>query len=169
LDDGRALLEEAIAASESPTSAAVSVALINLSEIAALQGRYRDAASLGRSALRAALDLGDQLRAVGAVFHIAWSLVELGELARGGRLIGAATAFYENAGFARTRSDLLCERAVLEVLHARLAADAVHRLVQQGRDMPVEDALRDALDETPRSRAAGLTSDPVASTKRGSP
>jgi predicted ATPase/DNA-binding SARP family transcriptional activator len=169
LDEARALLEEALDCSEDTTSSPNLVALINLSEIAALQGRYRDATSIGRTALATALDHSDQLRAVWAVFHIAWPLAELGELERSGRLIGAATAFLQNAGFARSRSDLLCEKGVLDVLHARLAADTVHRLVQQGRDMPVEDALRDALEETPRSRAAGLTSDPVASTKRGSP
>jgi hypothetical protein len=40
------------------------VAVINLSQIAALQGRYHDAASLGRTALATALDHGDQLRAI---------------------------------------------------------------------------------------------------------
>jgi ATP/maltotriose-dependent transcriptional regulator MalT len=169
LDEARSLLEESNECSKNATSSPNLVALINLSEIAALQGRHRDAASLGRSALGVALDHGDQLRAVWAVFHIAWPLAELGELERGGRLIGAATAFLQNAGFARSRSDLLCEKGVLDALHRRLAGDAVHMLVQQGRDMPVEEALRDALEETPRSRAAGLTSDHVAPTKRGSP
>ena len=82
LDDGRALLEEALDCSEGATSNAALVALINLSEIAALQGRYRDAASLGRTALATALDHGDQLRAVWATFQIAWALAELGELER---------------------------------------------------------------------------------------
>jgi ATP/maltotriose-dependent transcriptional regulator MalT len=152
LDEGRALLEEAVDCSD-PGSSPACVALINLSEIAALQGRYHDAASLGRTALATALDHGDQLRAVWAVFHIAWALAELGELERSGRLIGAATAFLQNAGFARSRSDLLCEKGVLDALHRRLAADAVHTLVQQGRDTPLEEALGDALEETARSWA----------------
>ena len=117
LDDGRALLEEALDCSEGATSNAALVALINLSEIASLQGRYRDAASIGRTALVTALDHRDQLRAVWATFQIAWALAELGELERAGRLIGAATAFLQNAGFARSRSDLLCEKAVLDSLH----------------------------------------------------
>jgi predicted ATPase/DNA-binding SARP family transcriptional activator len=154
LDEARALLEEAVACPEDPTSPADVVALINLSEIAALQGRHRDAASLGRTALAVALDHGDQLRAVWAVFHISWPLAELGELQRSGRLIGAATAFLENAGFARTRSDLLCEKAVLDALNKRLATDAVHTLVQQGRDTPLEKALSEALNESPQLSAA---------------
>ena len=149
LDEGRALLEEALDSSEGPTSDAGRVALINLSEIAALQGRYRDAASIGRTALAAALDDGDQLRAVYATSHIAWALAELGELERSGRLIGAATAFLQNAGFATNRSELLCEKGVLDALHRRLAADAVHTLVQDGRETPVEEALGLALEETP--------------------
>jgi predicted ATPase/DNA-binding SARP family transcriptional activator len=144
LDEGRALCEEALACSEGPTSSPARVALINLSEIAALQGRYGDALSLGRTALAAALDHGDQTHAVYAAFEIAWPLAELGELERSGRLIGAATAFLQEAGFARTRSDLLCEKAVLDALHRRLPADAVHTLVQQGRDTPLERALSEA-------------------------
>ena len=153
LDDGRALLEEALACSERPTSQAARVALINLAEIASLQGRYGDAASLGRTALAAALDDGDQLYAVWATFQIAWALAELGELERSGRLIGAATTFLQNAGFARSRSDLLCEKAVLDSLHKHLPAEAVHRLVQQGRDTPLEEALSEALPEGPHLSA----------------
>jgi ATP/maltotriose-dependent transcriptional regulator MalT len=144
LDDGRALCKEALACSEGPTSHTAQVALINLSQIAALQRRYSEALSLGRTALAAALDHGDQTVAVWAAFHIAWPLAELDELARSGRLIGAATAFLEEAGFARTRSDLLCEKAVLDALHRRLPADAVHTLIQHGRDTPLERALGDA-------------------------
>lgn len=154
LDEARALQEEALACSETPTSTATCVALINLSEIAALQGRYRDAASVGRTALATALDHGDQLRAVGATFHIAWALAELGELERSGRLLGTATAFLQNAGFASTRSDLLCEEGVLDVLNRKLAADALHTLLQQGRDTPIEEALNDALTERPQLTAA---------------
>ncbi|MGP0033288.1 MAG: BTAD domain-containing putative transcriptional regulator [Solirubrobacteraceae bacterium] len=151
LDEGRALLEEALASSEGGRSTTRSVALVNLAEIAALQGRYRDAASIGRTALAVALDHGDQLRAVWATFPISWALVELGELERAERLIGAATTFLQNAGFARSRSDLLCEEAVLDVLHRRLPADAVHMLVQQGRDTPLEEVLADALEDTART------------------
>jgi ATP/maltotriose-dependent transcriptional regulator MalT len=153
LDDGRALLEEAVACSEGPTSHAARVALINLAEIAALQGRYRDAASLGRTALAAALDDGDQLYAVWAAFGIAWPLAELGELERSGRLIGTVTAFLQNAGFARSRSDLRCEQAVLDALHRRRPPDAIHTLLQQGRDTPLEAALSDALTESPQLNA----------------
>jgi predicted ATPase/DNA-binding SARP family transcriptional activator len=154
LDEGRALLEEALACSGATTSNAGRVALINLSEIAALQGHYRDAASVGRNALAIALDHGDQLRAVWAVFHIAWAVAELGELERSGRLIGAATAFLQTAGFARDRSDLLCEKGVRDALHRRLAADAVHTLLERGRDTPIEEAFSEALTETPQLSAA---------------
>ena len=154
VDEGRALLEDALDCSEGATSSATLVALIHLSEIAALQGRYRDAASIGRTALATALDHGDQLRAVWATFPTAWALAELGELERSGRLIGAATAFLQTAGFARSRSDLLCEKGVLDALHKQLAADAVHTLVQQGRDTPLDEALSEALTESPQLSAA---------------
>ena len=153
LDEGRALCEEAVAYSEAPTLNPARVALINLSEIAALQGRYGDALRLGQSALAAALDHGDQTHAVWAAFHIAWPLAELGELERSARLIGAATTFLEQAGFARTRSDLLCEKAVLDALHTRMPADAIDTLLQQGRDTSLERALGEALRELAVERA----------------
>jgi predicted ATPase len=153
LEEGRALLEEAIDCSD-PGSSPACVAVINLSQIAALQGRYHDAASLGRTALATALDHGDQLRAIWATFHVAWALAELGDLERSARLIGAATAFLQTAGFARDRSDLLCEKGVLDALHGRLPADIVDALVQRGRDMPLEEALSEALTESPRLGAA---------------
>jgi hypothetical protein len=114
------------------------------STIPTAAGRYGDAAGSGRTALTIARDHGDQLRAAWATLHIAWALAELGELERSGRLIGAATAFLQNAGFARSRSDLRCEKAVLDAMHRRLAADAVHTLVQRGRDTPLEEALEEA-------------------------
>ena len=154
LDDGRALLEEAVASSEGDRSRATLVALINLSEIANLQGRYRDAASVGRTALVTALDHGDQLRAVWATFPTAWALAELGELERSGRLIGAATAFLQTAGFARSRSDLLCEKGVLDALQRQLAADAVHALIEEGREAALEEAVSEALTDSPQLSAA---------------
>lgn len=66
----RALLEEALARSEDTTSSPDSVALMNLSEIAALERRYVGAAGIGRMSLAAALDHGDQLTAVSAVFRV---------------------------------------------------------------------------------------------------
>jgi tetratricopeptide (TPR) repeat protein len=154
LDEARTLLEEALDRCEDSTSIAAVVALTNLSEIAALQGRRRDAASVGRTALSTALDHGDQLGAVSATFHIAWPLAELGQLERSGRLIGASLGFLENAGFARTRSDLLCEKGVLDALHGRLSADAIQALVQQGRDTPLEEALSEALNDSPQLTGA---------------
>jgi hypothetical protein len=40
------------------------------------------------------------------------------------------------------------------VLHRKLAADALHTLLQQGRDTPIEEALNDALTERPQLTAA---------------
>lgn len=97
---------------------------------------------------------GDQLRAVWATFHISWALAELGELERSGRLIGGSTGFLQNAGFARSRSDLLCEKGALDALHRRLPADTIDTLIQQGRDTPLEEALSDALTSGPQLSAA---------------
>ena len=45
---------------------------------------------------------------------------------------------------------------VLGALHRGLAADAIHTLLQRGRDMPLDEAFSGALTETPRLSAALL-------------
>jgi non-specific serine/threonine protein kinase len=164
LDDARALLEEALTLSHDLFPPARPMALINLAEIANLQGRYNDGASLGRTALADALSREDKPIAAGAALEMSWSLAELGDLERAARLLGAATAFLEKAGFARQRSDLQCEESVLSILHERLDADAVSAVVQRGREVGLEETLADALEQTPRQLGPATGSAPIPTT-----
>jgi hypothetical protein len=43
---------------------------------------------------------------------------------------------------------------VFDALHRRLAADAVHILVKQGRDMPLDEGLSEALIASPQPSGA---------------
>jgi hypothetical protein len=81
---------------------------------------------------------------------IAWSLAEQGELERPGVLIGPSAACLEQAGVADDGTQEDCEPAVRAALHAQLDDQAIRALVDEGRSMSVEEALRDAEPTTTR-------------------
>ena len=148
LDEASALCEEGLSVAKSlATTGDIPVLLINLTHIANLQGRHSDAAKLGRKTLKAALDDEDLRTAAGAVMEIAWPLARQGQPERAGRLLGSAKAFYEKAGMSLERTEKVCERRTHEILRRQFEAHAVRALLDEGRMMPLEDAVLDALGE----------------------
>ena len=141
LDDARNLCEEALARCGGPASRCGAVAVVNLSHIANRQGRHRDASRLIREALPAALDRGDQPIAAVAASPLAWSHAELGEPERSARLLGVAAGFFERTGVARQWADQECDERATALLRARLAADTLNALLEEGRTMSLEEAL----------------------------
>jgi hypothetical protein len=144
LPEARLLFEECLAVS-APASLLFGFALVNLSHIATLEGRYADATSLAGEALGAALDRGDQLTAAYAAIEIAWPLAEQGELRRSARLLGAGLAFLDTAGVDREWGDTACEAAVLKILNDNLDPDTAQALLDEGRSVPLEQAVLDAV------------------------
>jgi predicted ATPase/DNA-binding SARP family transcriptional activator len=144
LEEARQLCEEALASSGGRQSVAGTIALINLSEIANSQDRAADGAAYGGQAALAAWDRGDLLTAAWATIVSAWSLAELGELERAARLLAAGTAFVADAGGGQQRTELVSEQRVRRALAARFDDEQVRALLAQGREMPIEEAIRDA-------------------------
>jgi tetratricopeptide (TPR) repeat protein len=144
LEEARALEEEAIAVGGGTESATGTLALLGLSELEILDRQYEEAEELGRQALQASLLRGHTVTAARAAMMIAWSLAEQGELERPGWLIGAAAAFLEQTDSRDDGTREACEAAVHAALHAQLDDQAVRALLDEGRSMSVEEALRDA-------------------------
>jgi predicted ATPase/DNA-binding SARP family transcriptional activator len=170
LDEAWALCEEGLIVAETLAATAdASILLINLTHIANLQGHVSDAVRLGRKTLKAALDDEDLRTAAGAVMEIAWPLARQGQLERAGRLLGSAMRFYEDSGVTLERTERVCERRTREILCGQFDAHAVRALLAEGRVMPLEDAVRDALGEghDPDSPHVGITSEPPTSTRPG--
>ncbi|MGZ4195075.1 MAG: BTAD domain-containing putative transcriptional regulator [Solirubrobacteraceae bacterium] len=140
----RRLCDEALAASEGPESIGGTIALINLAEIANTQARPDEGAALGRQALIAAWNRGDLMTAVWAAIVTTWSLAELGELERAGRLLGATSMFVEKSGASRQRTERVSEERTLQALGGQLDDDQMQALLAQGREMPIETAVLDA-------------------------
>ena len=129
LDAARELCDEALATSAGPESPDGTVALINLSEIANTEGLARDGAAFAQQAVVGAWNRGDVLSAVWGTIVTAWSLAELGELERAGRLLGAANGFLSDAGANRQRTELVSEEHVLRALSARLDDQQIQALL----------------------------------------
>jgi tetratricopeptide (TPR) repeat protein len=157
LDEARALCEEGIALGQERGAPQDQVALINLAHVANLQGRHIDATDLGRQAFRAAIERGDRLNAAAAAKEIAWPLAELGKLEQSGWLLGAATAFTDNAKVTRQRTEVICEQAAFNALRGQLDEPRLEALLLQGRTMTLEDAAQaefeaKSVQHSPRGR-----------------
>jgi predicted ATPase/DNA-binding SARP family transcriptional activator len=144
LAEARPLCEECLAVSE-PASLSAGIALINLAHIATLDGRRAEAISLAGEAVKAAFARGDRLTAAWAAIEIAWPLAEQGELRQSARLLGAGLAFLEAAGADREWTDAVCEAAVRKILNDNLNPETVQAYLDEGRSLPLEHALFDAL------------------------
>ena len=109
---------------------------------------------------------GDVLSAVWATIVTAWSLAELGELERAGRLLGAANGFLSDAGANRQRTELVSEERVLRALAARLDDQQIQALLAQGRELPIETAILDAARGPQYSSGLRIQSGSVGSSAR---
>jgi len=150
LDEARALCEEALAlATRQGTKGRETTAcLINLAHIANLQSRPGDAATLGRRALSVALESADSLSAAEAVMEVAWPLAQQGQLERAGRMLGAAIGFHEQSGATRHRTDKVCEQMTCEILSDHLDPDQLQGLLDEGRNIPLAQAIDEAFSES---------------------
>jgi len=150
LDEARAHCEEGLTLAESGAmTEATPWLLTNLTHIANLQSRHTDAAELGRKTVIVALDRDDSLLTAAALMEIAWVLAEQGEPKRAGRLLGAGLGFHETAGATLQRTDRVCEDRTCHSLRAQLDEHRVQTLLDEGRNLPLEQAVRDALTESP--------------------
>jgi predicted ATPase len=149
LDEARALCEEGLKLAGS-AGAGVDTPnlLINLTHIANLQRRHADAAELGRETLTVAIDREDSLTAAAAVMQIAWLLAQQGEPERAARLLGAGIGFHQKTDASLQRSDQVCADRTRDRLCDQLDAERLQALLDQGRDLPLEQAVRDALSES---------------------
>ena len=144
LEEGRSLCQECLAVTP-PGSVTGVIALVNLAHIANREGRTAEATRLARGALETALGRGDMLTASWAAFEAAWPLARQGDLERSARLLGAGTAFLETTGAEKDWMLDECETAVTRILHSQLDLQGVLAMVAEGREMSLEDAVRDEL------------------------
>jgi predicted ATPase/DNA-binding SARP family transcriptional activator len=144
LDRARALCEEALSLGPPATPNAIVTAYLqlDLADIANLERRYAPAAKLAQDALVRLYQSGHRDTAAGAALSLAWSLAELRQPERAAQLLGAALEFYRQTGTAMQWSETTCEQAARDALATQLDERGFHALLDQGRTMTVEQALR---------------------------
>jgi hypothetical protein len=140
----RSLCEESRAMAAPGSDGAV-ISGINLAHIAMLEGRPAEAASVSREGLEATLRAGSMLKVAWSMIMAAWPLAELGEFERSARLLGSGLAFLDSSGAKREWTDEACEAAVYSILTDKFDDQTAQALVNEGRQVPLERAARDAL------------------------
>ena len=120
-----------------------------LGQLAALEGRLLEAAARLREALADMAQTGTGVIIPDTLEWLAPVLSALGRPAAAARLLGAAAAGRRVTHHRREhREEPTFERAVAAV-RARLPADAFRAAWAEGERMGLEQAVADALDETP--------------------
>ena len=148
LDEAQAFSEESLTLTLAVDSGFVPVrTLTNLAQIANMQGRYGDAAHFGRQALAIEFETEDWLHC--APVGVAWTLAKQGRHGPAGRLLGAALGFHEKAGAHVPWDFEVCEERTCKILRDHLDEQTVEALLDEGRNTPLEEAVRDALSESP--------------------
>ncbi len=147
LDRARAVLEEALLATEVGSGARVLVQ-VNLAYIANVERRHTDAAELAQEVLERAFAIGRSAVAAVAALEFAWSLAELHQPERAARILGAALEFYRDAGTFMQSDEAESEQAIRDALGAQLDDGTFHALLDEGRGMTVEQAVREERQRT---------------------
>ena len=147
LDRAREVLEEALLATEVGSGPRVLVQ-VNLAHIANVERRHTDAGELAQEVLEPAFAIGQSHNAAVAALEFAWSLAELHHPERATRILGAALEFYRDAGTFMQVDEVECEQAIRDSLGAQLEPRAFETLLDEGRRMTVEQAVREECQRT---------------------
>ncbi len=157
LDDyttARRYYEEAIAiARRESYKHVVQLVSINLGAVACRQGDYQAARAFTHETLGIARALGDRIGMGNALERFAALSVVAGRMETAARLAGALSAAYEAVGYEIEDVDQAFLEHYLDQARASLGEAAFERAREEGRAMPLDDAVSLALETIPMSAA----------------
>ncbi len=142
LERARAVLEEALTATEAGSGRRVIVQL-NLAHADNLEGRHSDAAGRAQEILERAFAIGYDYAGAAAALEFAWSLAALQQPERAARVLGAALEFYRDAGTFIGSEEMETEQGARDALRAQLDDGALRALLDEGREMTIPLAVRE--------------------------
>lgn len=122
------------------------ISMLYLGHVAREQGHFESALGRYREALRLSRELGDKVRIEREVVSIAIVLAAQGEMERAARLLGAAAALRQALGSNQHPLDHDAVAAAEDEARDALGDDFA-RIEAEGRALPLEQALEQALDE----------------------
>ena len=119
----------------------------NLTFIALHEGDAERARDLGRQGLRLARTMNNRLELAKALAALAGAIGELGQAQRAARLLGASESALERFGAFHQLNDKPEIDAIITAVHARLDDAAFLAAWTEGRELTLEQAVAQALDE----------------------
>jgi tetratricopeptide (TPR) repeat protein len=123
------------------------VALINLGELACEQGDFNTALSLLREGLQHCRDFGDWRDAAAGLQELGELFEAVGNLRRAAQLQGAAASLRDSLAAPLAPSERPALDRHLRALQAALGEEAFDAAWEEGRAMPLEQAIAFALEE----------------------
>ena len=142
LDRARVLNERVLAMASNGSPGLCVMVRVNLAHLANLERRHRDAAELAQEALEQTRVTGLRRTGTVAALEFAWSLTELHQPERATRILGAALEFYRDGGTFMQSDEVESEQAIRDALGAQLDERTFQALLDEGRQMTVEQAVR---------------------------
>lgn len=119
----------------------------NLTFIALHEGDAERARDLGRQSIQLARTMNNRLELAKALAAFAGALGELGQAQRAARLLGASESALERFGAFHQLNDKPEIDAIIAAVHARLDDAAFRAAWTEGRELTLEQAVAQALDE----------------------
>jgi predicted ATPase/DNA-binding CsgD family transcriptional regulator len=119
----------------------------NLTFIALHEGDAERARDLGHQGLRLARTMNNRLELAEALAALAGAIGELGQAQRAARLLGASESALERFGAFHQLNDKSEIDAIITAVHARLDDAAFRAAWAEGRELTLEQAVAQALDE----------------------
>jgi tetratricopeptide (TPR) repeat protein len=156
LDEGIRLIEEAIEQDRKVGYRfAMAIALGQLAHAHRLQGELDLARKYFGESVAVANELGDGRRILGAFIGLAGVALDEGDPERAARLIGATEKARETRGVARVIAHPLHNARIIAAIREQLGDEAYEALVAEGRAIPYEQLLAEALAEAGEGVAGG--------------
>ena len=119
----------------------------NLTFIALHEGDAERARDLGRQSIQLARTMNNRLELAKALATLAGAIGELGQAQRAARLVGASESALERFGAFHQLNDKPEIDAIITAVHARLDDAAFRTVWAEGRDLTLEKAVAQALDD----------------------
>jgi non-specific serine/threonine protein kinase len=153
-DEALAVLEEGLVVTRSiDYPGGYSPIVDHLGDIARERGELLDAIGYYRQTLPVWLDQRDSHGATDSLAGFAVALYGLGDLDGSARLLGAVVGVYERFGFSRNRYGPAYREDVVEALRERLGDERFEAIWNDGKELTLDEALREAIAYEPRTTA----------------
>ena len=143
----RALHEETLAGARATSNKRIqAISMAALAVCAVDEGRTDDALSLLTESIRIRLDVGDLIGLAADLRRSSFALAVAGKAAAAVRLLSSSEALREQLGTSLQRDAARMDEQTLALVHAQLDEAAFAEAWEQGRTLPIDEAVAFSLE-----------------------